>query len=431
MRFGGRVAAAIEILGTMATQHRPAGAVLKDWGSAHRFAGSGDRAAIGTIVHDALRRRRSAAFLMGDDGARAQALGALILEWGHSPEFLNASFAGDHFAPEPLSGAEQSAIASNSPGNAPDAVRADCPDWCAPHFNEAFGTSWVAEIAALAKRPPLDIRVNTLKSTPEKVLRALDRQGAFQCDLTANALRIAPTEGAGRHPNVQAETAFQKGQFEIQDAGSQIVSELTGAGAGEQVLDYCAGAGGKTLALSAMMENRGQVFAHDLDKQRLAPMFERIKRAGCRNVQAINGPDDLVRLRSNADLVLVDAPCTGSGTWRRRPDAKWRLTGAQLEKRQSEQAMILAEAANYVKPGGRLAYVTCSLFPGENTGQIRHFLASRHDFENCDYLDILERNAPMVSDRCRTGEYGITLSPHQTGTDGFFFAMMTRLQGTV
>src|SRR5690606_5792063 len=163
-----------------------------------------------------------------------------------------------------------------------------------------------------------------------------------------DGIRIPPIEGDGRHPNVQAEPAFQKGWFEVQDEGSQLVALLAGAAAGMQVLDYCAGAGGKSLALSSAMGNRGQIFAHDAEKQRLAPIFERIRRADARNVQVVAKSAELEPLAGRMDIVLVDAPCTGSGTWRRRPDAKWRLTGRQLDVRRAEQAAILDAAARFV-----------------------------------------------------------------------------------
>ncbi len=426
MRFGGRLAAAIEILEDMAARHRPVSDALKDWGLSHRFAGSGDRAAIGTIVHDALRHRRTAAQALGSETARAEAFGAVVLDWGYTPEKLDEAFDGDKFAPEPLSEEERKSLTAFDPAKMPDAVRADVPDWCAPLLEETFGTDWVAEAEGLAGRPPLDLRTNTLKATPEKVLAALKRQGAFQPGLAANAIRIPPIEGAGRHPNVQAEPAFQKGWFEIQDLGSQIAALLSGAKPGEQVLDLCAGAGGKTLALSAMMENRGQIFAHDSEKQRLAPIFERIKRAGCRNVQVIAEADGLAALEERADLVLVDAPCTGSGTWRRRPDAKWRLSEAQLVTRMGEQAAVLATAAQYVKPGGRLVYVTCSVFRRENDAQVERFVEENPSFKPADHQMLWNETVADGEAKCRIAATGIMLSPRMTGTDGFFVSVMRK-----
>lgn len=426
MRLGGRLAAAIEVLDDIDRRHRPAGDALKDWGLSHRFAGAGDRAAIGNIVYDALRRKRSAGWLLGGDTARALAFGALALEWGMDGAAINRALDGDRFAPPPLDEAELAALASRSLRDAPDAVRADCPDWCEPLVRDAFHESWVAELAALASRPPLDLRVNTLAATREKVLAELKDTGAAPCDLARDGIRIPPIQGDGRHPNVQAEPAFQKGWFEVQDEGSQIVAELAGASAGMQVLDYCAGAGGKTLALSAAMDNKGQIFAHDAEKQRLAPIFDRLRRAGVRNVQTVAGTAGLEPLEGQMDLVLVDAPCTGSGTWRRRPDAKWRLTERQLDVRLREQAAILDACKALVKPGGRLAYVTCSVFPQENQRQIEAFLAANGNFSPVDPASQWQARFGGGRERVRFTDAGVVLTPAATGTDGFFFSAMER-----
>lgn len=429
MRLGGRIAAAIEVLEDMAAHHRPASAALKDWGVSHRFAGSGDRAAIGNMVHDALRRKRSAGYLLGSDSARAQVIGALLLESDHTPETLDSAINGDRFAPPPLDAAERAAVSRNL-ADAPDPVRGDCPDWCVPMFAEAFGAGWVKEASALAQRPPLDLRVNLLKAAPDKVEHSLARYGARKSDLAATAIRIPPVKGDGRHPNVQAEAGFRKGHFEIQDTGSQLAALLTGAAPGEQVVDYCAGAGGKTLAMAAMMENRGQIFASDADRQRLAPMFDRIRRAGCRNVQTVNDPSELARLEGRADLVVVDAPCTGSGTWRRKPDAKWRLSRAQFDKRISEQAEILQTASGLVKPGGRLAYITCSVFRPENDDRIAAFLERNREFETLDHNAVWADTVSTAPGAETVSPAGITMTPARTATDGFFVSMLRKTGNT-
>lgn len=425
MRLGGRLAAAIEVLDDIDRRHRPAADALKDWGLSHRFAGAGDRAAIGNIVYDALRRKRSAAWLLGADTPRAVAIGALLLEWGETAASLNQAFGGDRFAPPPVGDDEIRAIEERGAAAAPDAVAADCPDWAAPLFQAAFGPEWIAEASALAGRPPLDLRVNTLKATRDKVLMELRDTGAAATAIAPQGVRIPPIIGAGRHPNVQAEPAFQKGWFEVQDEGSQVVATLAGAVPGMQVLDLCAGAGGKTLALSAGMENRGQIYAYDSEKARLAPIFDRIRRAENRNVQVLSKPAELDGLIGHIDLVLIDAPCTGSGTWRRRPDAKWRLTRRQLDARVAEQARILADAKHYVKPGGILAYVTCSLFPEENQQQVSAFVAANSDFSVLDHTALFEEHFPGRSSVARIGA-GLVLSPALSGTDGFFFAALRR-----
>ncbi|UCI19083.1 RsmB/NOP family class I SAM-dependent RNA methyltransferase [Mesorhizobium sp. B2-1-8] len=427
MRLGGRLAAAIEVLEDIGRRHRPVADALKDWGLSHRFAGGGDRAAIGNIVYDALRHKRSAGWLLGEDTPRAIGFGALLLEWSQTGQSLNATLEGDKFAPPLLSATELQAIAERRLADAPPAVRADIPDWCEPLFERAFGETWVEEGAALATRPPLDIRVNTLQADRAKVLAELEQTGASAARIAPYGIRIPPIDGDGRHPNVQAEPAFQKGWFEVQDEGSQIAAALAGATAGMQVLDFCAGAGGKTLALSAAMDNHGQIFAHDAEKARLAPIFDRIRRSENRNVQVATKPAELAPLVGHMDIVLVDAPCTGSGTWRRRPDAKWRLTQRQLDARKSEQAKILDAAKVYVKPGGLLVYVTCSVFDEENGQQVAAFRERSSGFAPVDHRALWDGRFPGHQAAARIGAGGdISLSPALSGTDGFYFCALRR-----
>jgi len=240
-------------------------------------------------------------------------------------------------------------------------------------------------------------------------------------------LRITSGQGDARTPNVQIDEAFQKGWMEIQDQGSQCVASLCAAMPGEQVLDYCAGAGGKTLALAAMMDNKGQLFAHDNDRNRLAPIFDRLKRAGIRNVQ-VRGPQEgsMENLVSKMDRVIVDAPCTGSGTWRRHPGTKWRLTQEQLEKRRAEQATILAEAANYLVPGGDLIYITCSVIPQENHQQIEAFIEKTGTFTPIDIEARWRQTFPETVRSPIFDGLGATLSPHATGTDGFYISILKK-----
>ncbi|MCB1427075.1 MAG: RsmB/NOP family class I SAM-dependent RNA methyltransferase [Zhengella sp.] len=427
MRLGGRLAAAIEILEDMNARRRPAADALRDWGVSHRFAGSGDRSAIGNIVYDALRWRASSRWRFGAETARAEAFGALASGFGMALATINAELEGDRFAPDPLSGDEQSAWEARPLVSAPEHVQAECPDWCAPLLAEAFGADWIAQTRALAGRPPLDLRVNTLKASPEKVARALAKADAAPFGGLEGALRIPPVEGHGRHPNITAEPAFQKGWFEVQDCGSQIVAALAAPDTPGQVFDLCAGGGGKTLALAASQGNRGQVHAWDSDKARLAPIFDRLRRAGTRNVQVHAADADLSPLEGQMDLVLVDAPCTGSGTWRRRPDTKWRLTETSLESRTGEQAGVLDHATRFVRPGGRIAYVTCSLFPQENTHQVRAFLERHPQYAARDAMAVADRRLPALAPAMRPdGHGGLLLAPALTGTDGFFLALFER-----
>jgi 16S rRNA (cytosine967-C5)-methyltransferase len=430
MRPGARIAAAIEVLEAILNRYQPVAIALTDWGKAHRFAGSGDRNAIGGLVYDALRRRASLAWALGEDSPRALAIGAAPSALGLSADAVIAACDGSDHAPPPLSDAERAGLTRDTSA-APDAVRADIPEWLWPSFSAQFGANAVAEGEAMARRAPADLRVNTLKSTPEKVLKALLLFGASPCPVSPVGVRVPAPAGVQRTPNLQAEAAFQAGWFEIQDEGSQIAALLSGAGPRKQVLDLCAGAGGKTLALAAMMQNTGQLYAYDADRYQLKPIFERIKRAGVRNVQVLRAGDEaaLAALGPRFDVVLADAPCTGTGTWRRRPDAKWRLKPEALAARQAEQRSVLARAASLVKPGGRLVYVTCSILPEENVEQVAAFLEAHDAFQAVPTSDAwaaagLPGEVPASADG---RSESLLLTPARHGTDGFFIAVLSRV----
>ncbi len=427
MRLGGRLAGAIEVLDDIEARRRPVADALKDWGLAHRFAGSGDRAAIGNIVYDALRMKLSHAWLMDDDSAAALGWAVLLRQWGLDAEALAAEFDGDNFAPKPLTAEQLAAFSSRDLADAPLHVQGDIPEWIQPSFEAAFGDDWLDEAKALAGRPTLDLRVNTIKAHRDKVLKALDRTSAQAARIARFGIRIPAGEGASRLPNVTAELSFQKGWFEVQDEGSQIVSDLVDAKEGDQVLDFCAGGGGKTLAIAAVMNNKGQVHAYDADRKRLAPIIERLKRAGTRNVQVHDSLRGIESLKGHVDRVLVDAPCTGTGTWRRRPDTKWRLTLRNLQERVAQQQEALSEAAAYVRPGGELLYVTCSVLPEENDAQATAFCAANPEFEVAPTLDSWDRLFGKDAPRPRSQNgLSVTLSPASTDTDGFFFCRMRR-----
>ena len=428
MRPGARLAAAIEILETVESRHRPVPEALKDWGVSHRFAGSGDRAAIGNLVYDTLRWRASTAWLAGKDTPQALVLGMVARHRGIGIDGLAQVVDGDPHAPAPLSADVKERLTSADLSAAPDFVRADIPEWLAPGFSRALGPDWIGEGEALALRPPLDLRVNRLKADRAKVLKALSRLDATEMKFAPDGLRIARTSGDRRHPNVTVEPAFQKGWLEVQDEGSQIAALMVGAAPGDHVLDLCAGAGGKTLALSAAMTNKGQILATDRDRTRLAPIFERLRRAGTRNVQIREAGAPLVDLEGRMDAVLVDAPCTGTGVWRRRPDAKWRLSDRALGERVAEQAALLSAAAGYVKIGGRLVYVTCSLLAEENSDQVDAFVSSVPGFGVVPPLEVIDRAgmADSLGKAVHLSAAGMTLSPGKTETDGFFVAVMER-----
>jgi 16S rRNA (cytosine967-C5)-methyltransferase len=428
MRPSGRLSAAIEILADILDRHRPASAALADWGKAHRFAGAGDRSGIGNLVYDALRRRSSCGYLMGSETPRALVLGAMRLCWGMEAEAIAALCVPTEHGPGPLSEAERTALGRSVGEDAPAHVRAEVPEWVMPSLNAAFATEAIAEAAALATRAPLDLRTNTLKAAREKVVGELGRFGAEPTRWSPVGLRIPAASGAGRNPNVEVEAAHAKGWFEVQDEGSQIVALLAGAKPGDQVADICAGAGGKTLAFAASMENKGQIFAYDSDRTRLRPIFDRLQRAGVRNAQVLRAGDRsaLAALESKMDLVFVDAPCSGSGAWRRRPDTKWRLKPKNLAERVDQQRAVLIEAVRLLRRGGRLVYVTCSVLPEENTDQAEWICAQVPELDRLSYRDLWSRTLAGDPPSSADGqENSLLLTPRQHGTDGFFFAAWT------
>jgi 16S rRNA (cytosine967-C5)-methyltransferase len=427
-----RLSAAIEVIAIIDNQRIPAANALKEWGVAHRFAGSGDRAAIAGLVYDVLRRRSSSAWLMGEDTPRARVLGMLKLERGFDAERIARLCDGARFAPESLSEAERAALRSRTLDDAPAAVAGDYPEWLDAELATAFGDARKDEAAAMARRAPLDLRVNTLRGQPAKALASLRHLGAAATPWSPLGLRIV-LDADARSPGIQAEPDFLKGVVEVQDEGSQLAALFTGAKPGEQVIDLCAGAGGKTLALAAMMEGRGRLIATDRDKRQLAPIHERLSRAGVHNadVRTPKEGDPLAGLAGQSDLVVIDAPCTGTGTWRRNPDAKWRMRPGALEQRVKDQAEVLDRAAALVKPGGRIAYITCSVLPQENGEQIRAFVARHPNFETISPTKVIEplgERAVAFQQAAMLSEDGLLMTPRRTGTDGFFVSVLKRPQ---
>jgi 16S rRNA (cytosine967-C5)-methyltransferase len=426
-----RISAAIDVLADIGLRRRPAPDALKDWGIAHRFAGSSDRAAIAGLVYDALRRRASVAFVMGEETPRAVLLGMLRLERKLDPDAIAALFDGSRYAPQPLTEVERGKLDAADLANAPPHVAGDYPDWLDPHFARVFGTERAQEGAALASRAPLDLRVNPLKAERERVLPELAEYGATATRWSPIGARIVLSPDA-KNPAVQSDPVFIHGHVEIQDEGSQLAALLSGAKPGEQVIDLCAGGGGKTLALAAMMQNKGQIFATDTDKRRLAPIHARLERAGVRNVQVLTpraNADALTGHERSADLVLIDAPCTGTGSWRRNPDAKWRLRPGALEIRNREQSAVLDRAVSLLKPDGRIVYITCSILDEENGGQVRAFIARHPEFAavaSSEVVQALGERAFLFQRAALMSDEGLLMTPRRTDTDGFYVSMLRR-----
>lgn len=428
MKDGGRLAAAIEVLTDIESRHRPVQAALKDWGTSHRFAGSGDRTVIGNLVFDALRNKASLAARMKSNAPRALVLATYAVSWQKGPEALAEALANDRHAPSALDDVETARLLEATAPDAPPSHLADIPDWLWPEFASIFGEDAVQEGTALATRAPVDLRANTLKADRDKVLKRLAHTGAVAAVFSPDGMRINAKPGLGRMPHIQAEEGYRKGWFELQDEASQLAAFLAGAKPGEQVLDYCAGGGGKTLALAASMQNKGQLYAYDADRLRLAPIYERLQRAGARNIQVRDpASSSLEDLKGQMDLVFIDAPCTGTGVWRRRPDSKWRLSEKALADRIEDQRHVLRHAGDYVKPGGRMVYVTCSVLPQENQAQADWFLDQNKEFRSKSVIDTWRQALPNKPEPKYVSERGdVLLTPASTGTDGFFIAVFER-----
>jgi len=423
-----RLAAAIEILDEIARSRGPADGAIKAWGRNHRFAGSKDRRAIAEHVYVALRARARSAWRMGADDGRALLLGAAASTPLDEVELL---FAGEAHGPPPLSDEERRRLSSD-PDAAPGWVEAGIPEWIAPFFEAQFGEDWIAEgQAAILDRAPVDLRVNALSGPVDKALNLLKHEGVEpeRTPFSAWGLRLP----AGFATDVHTLKAFTTGWVEVQDEASQIAAALAGARPGDLVIDYCAGGGGKTLALAASLAGQGRLVASDIDQKRLDAMQERLVRAGATVEKRRLGPhgEGMDDLEGQADLVFVDAPCSGSGTWRRHPEAAWRLTPETVTRLAALQQTILARAARLVKPGGRLLYATCSMLDEENGRVASAFAASHPAFIPIPIADAVQ--TPNLTDAARArlaaladGGHTLQLTPRRTGTDGFFAALFQR-----
>ena len=430
MTPGARLQAAIEILSNIAETRHPADRVFDGWARGSRFAGSKDRAAVGELVFKVLRHRSELATAMGSEEPRLLALGAVSRIDEAGPDATIALADGTGHSPAPLEPEEEAALrnAVMPDDDAPAHVRLNFPDWLQSELETSFGPKLEEEMAALMMRAPTDLRVNALKGDRVTALAALIEAGVEidETPLAPLGLRLKA------RANVQGLEAFREGLIELQDEGSQLACLLTGVTPGEQVVDLCAGGGGKALSLAAMMNNRGQIHACDTDRRRLGKLMPRAQRAGARNIQTrvltpeafADGVDaDLAELAGKMDCVLVDAPCSGTGAWRRNPDARWRLTPELLESYVEAQNEVLARAAIALKPGGRLVYVTCSVLPVENEARIAAFLVAHPDFVLRNWQEFWPVGLDLPN--CPKGG-ALRLSPASNGTDGFYVAILKR-----
>jgi len=421
--------ATLELVDEAERAQRPADAAISAWFRARRDLREQDRAAIFDLFYALLRHHARLGWHLAKHGRpatpRNRLLAWLALGEGKPREQIQRLFSGGRFAPAALTEDERGLLKRLQGGSIdhpamPEEVRGECPDWALEALRRRFGGDFGREMAAMLTPPPLDLRVNPLRSDRETMLAAL--RGLR---LPAEACRMAPL-GIRVHerPNLARLPMLKTGEAEIQDEGSQLVATLVDARPGERVVDFCAGAGGKTLAIAAQMANKGVVIACDVLENRLKRGAERFRRAGLHNIQTrlLSSERDkwVKRHKGGFDRVLVDAPCSGTGTWRRNPDARWRAEHAGFEALLPLQAGILDSAARLVKPGGRLVYATCSLLPEENEAQVEAFLAAHPDF----HVVPLSAAAPQLTGSAHRDYLSLTPARHET--DGFFAAVMVR-----
>jgi 16S rRNA (cytosine967-C5)-methyltransferase len=431
---GAWVAAGIDILSAIDTADRPADDIAADYFRRRRYIGAKDRAHIAGHVYAVLRHRAALDWWIAKHcvatEARSRVLAGLVLVEGWRPDVILACCDGDRFRPARLSLSEERFVRDLSthslrhPGMA-RAVANDLPQWLEPHLDRVFGRGLEREMAALNGPAPTDLRVNLLKTDRDEARRALAAEGvaAAPTPLSPAGLRLRERVPLGNL------AAFKQGLVEVQDESSQIAALLTDARPGMRVVDFCAGAGGKTLALAAGMGNRGKLVACEVSQRRLDRAARRLRRAGVTNVErrALSGERDkwVKHHKAGFDRVFADVPCLGTGTWRRNPDAKWRMRPEDLAELVERQQLILRSAARLVRPGGRLIYATCSLLREEDEMQAEAFLAASPDFT---LLRVARVWKETIGGASPGGEDYLRLTPARHGTDGFFVAIFERLQ---
>ncbi len=442
MTPGARLQAAIELLGEMQNTTSPADRVSAAFFRSRRYMGGQDRRDVIERAYRVLRRQaaldwwieRAAPGSTFDetDRQRARVIASLALSDHWDFDRIAGSFDGGQYRPPTLDSHERPLLRALSGKTLHDAaqplaVRYEIPAWLEGEFRAVFGDRLERELAALMGEAATDLRANTLKADREQAIAALAKEGV---EGRATPLSPLGIRVAGRPPLASLQ-CFKAGLIEVQDEGSQLIALLTEAKPGQRVVDFCAGAGGKTLALAAAMNNKGKLVATDVLKGRIERASTRLNRAGVHNVERhglTSERDPWVKRHAGTfDRVLVDAPCSGSGTWRRNPDAKWRLKPSDIDELIELQRRILMSASRLVKPGGRLVYATCSLLPRENGEQVDWFLSQSPDFSALPVADVwrsaIGGEAPPSSSGA--GPY-LSLTPASHGTDGFFVAILQR-----
>ncbi len=428
----------------------PADAAIDRYFKARRYIGSHDRGSISEMTYWIIRHKALIEWWCArqrmDASARILTLTAVLLRKDTNVNQLAKLFDGSKYAPLPLTDREWQYAhyldkQDKEPSEMPEWVRLNYPQWLEKQLKDTLGKHFTKEMEAMEEQAPVDLRANTLRLPRERVLEEIKKAGweAEPTQLSQLGIRLKKRQA------IFASDLFKNGLFEMQDEGSQAVAELVDAQPGMKVIDFCAGAGGKTLALAASMQNKGRILAWDTSEKRLAQLPQRLKRAGVDNTElrVIVSENDpyIKRHKLSADRVLVDAPCSGSGTWRRNPDLKWRFTETDLNEVVDVQQRILASAARLVKPGGRLIYATCSLLSRENDKQVEEFLKTRSNFRVVCAKKVWNKTAKSdvtgADKKSTNGNVNanqetdpvsyLWLTPHQDGVDGFFAAVLERV----
>tara|TARA_Y100000590_G_scaffold348397_2_gene399401 strand:+ start:10315 stop:11610 length:1296 start_codon:yes stop_codon:yes gene_type:complete len=431
LKFSSQIQSAIEILEQILSRHKPIPVAMKEWVGNNRFAGSSDRAIIINIINAVMRNKNSSASVMDDDGPRSLVIGTLFDEFNYDYETIAGLFNDKKYSPKLLNGSEKKSLfdTKDKSSSKEDWIKYNFQEWMQGEYKATFGKNIGNELIALSSMPDLDIRINTHKTKLHKVAKGLERYSPSKTSYSPYCLRFKARGIRYRYPNFENTLLYNKGHIEVQNEGSQISAILSGARPGMQVLDFCAGQGGKSAILSSIMENSGQIFLHDINETRLKNVPNRMKRLGVTNYQIKMDLQSELTANQLFDIVFVDAPCSGSGTWRRKPDLKWKFSKEKLFSNIQDQSDILSLAKNYVKIGGTLIYVTCSVFNSENDLQIQNFLQKISNFRLISYQDNWsEENHGIPPNAKVNNQETLLLSPMTSNTDGFFIAILQRFE---
>jgi 16S rRNA (cytosine967-C5)-methyltransferase len=399
----------------------PSDRLLVDYLRQRRFIGSHDRRAITETVYEILRQWPVLTLYQSPLKGRQAVLWFLRVCQQYSVEQIREIFAGSNYSPASLSQEEEKNLATPlSPDDWPEWIKAATPEWLWPYCQDSFGENTMAEMQAFDRVAGFDVRINPLKTDRRTVFERLEAEGITVTETPYSpwGLRLPNRQALNQHK------LWEDGHIEVQDEGSQLIAFLTDAQPGMRILDLCAGAGGKTLGLAAAMKNKGSLLATDIHEWRLKRARERLKRAGISNVECRALNDSwLKRQIGKFDRVLVDAPCSGTGTWRRNPDLKIRFQPNDLEELIQKQVTILQTAAATVKPGGRLIYATCSILKAENDEQVEQFLKNHPDFSLVNIAEVWQQ---VLGSPCPSARPTLQLTPLQHQTDGFFVSVFEK-----